>query len=68
MNTSPAHLTIVLLTVALVLLCGLIAGAAAGILTHIDGASRASAVLRGAVAFAGTTTLCLAVLTFMTTA
>ncbi|MGW1396826.1 hypothetical protein ACWD6Q_34805 [Streptomyces nigra] len=51
----------------LTLFCTLV-GAAASLLARIDGATYAAALLRGAVAFAGSATLSLALLTFAITA
>lgn len=56
-----------LILAVLMLFCTLV-GAAAGLLVRIDGATYASALLRGAVAFAGSATLSLALLTFAITA
>ncbi|MFE6713930.1 hypothetical protein [Streptomyces sp. NPDC057695] len=65
MNTSYAHLTLLVLLLAVIgLFCALI-GAAAGLLARIDGATYATALLRGALAFAGSATLSLALLTFI---
>jgi hypothetical protein len=68
MNTSSTHLMllVLLLTVA-ALFCTLV-GAAAGLLARIDGATYAAALLRGALAFGGSATLSLALLTFVFTA
>ncbi|MEF9902072.1 hypothetical protein ABZ669_13370 [Streptomyces hirsutus] len=68
MNTSPIHLMLLVLLLAVVALFCTLVGAAAGLLARIDGATYASALLRGALAFAGSTTLCLALLTFVLTA
>jgi hypothetical protein len=46
----------------------MLVGAAAGLLARIDGATYATALMRGAIAFAGCATLSLAVLTFLITA
>ncbi|WP_329453164.1 hypothetical protein OG894_41935 (plasmid) [Streptomyces sp. NBC_01724] len=62
--TSPTHLMLLtLLMTVLTLFCTLV-GAAAGLLARIDGATYATALLRGGVAFAGSATLSLALLTF----
>ncbi|MEV6408640.1 hypothetical protein AB0M58_37830 [Streptomyces bobili] len=65
MNTSPDHLMLLALLLAVVALFCTLVGAAAGLLARIDGATYASALLRGAVAFAGSATLSLALLTFV---
>ncbi|MGA4980100.1 hypothetical protein [Streptomyces cinereoruber] len=65
MNTSPTHLTLLVLLLAVIALFCTLAGAAAGLLARIDGATYATALLRGAVAFAGSATLSLALLTFI---
>lgn len=65
MNTSPDHLMLLTLLLAVVALFCTLVGAAAGLLAHIDGATYASALLRGALAFAGSATLSLALLTFV---
>ncbi|MGW2089959.1 hypothetical protein [Streptomyces sp. NPDC001880] len=65
MNTSPDHLMILALLLAVVALFCTLVGAATGLLARIDGATYASALLRGAVAFAGSATLSLALLTFV---
>ncbi|MCZ1011987.1 hypothetical protein ACFW81_07510 [Streptomyces angustmyceticus] len=64
MNTSPIHLMLLVLLLAVVALFCTLVGAAAGLLARIDGATYAAALLRGAVAFAGSATLSLALLTF----
>ncbi|MFC8175557.1 hypothetical protein [Streptomyces sp. NPDC057325] len=64
MNTSSTHLTLLVLLLAVIaFFCTLVA--AAGLLARIDGATYPSALLRAAVAFAGSTTLSLALLTFI---
>jgi hypothetical protein len=68
MNTSPAHLALLLLLLAVVTLFCMLIGAAAGLLARIDGATYATALLRGATAFAGSAALSLAILTFVITA
>jgi hypothetical protein len=68
MNTAPTHLTLLLLLLAIVILFCMLVGAAAGLLARIDGATYATALMRGAIAFAGCATLSLAVLTFLITA
>ncbi|WP_370423171.1 hypothetical protein AB8O64_32445 [Streptomyces sp. QH1-20] len=65
MNTSSIHLMFLVLLLAVVALFCTLVGAAAGLLARIDGATYASALLRGAVAFAGSATLSLALLTFV---
>ncbi|WP_405835109.1 hypothetical protein [Streptomyces sp. NBC_01518] len=65
MNTSPIHLLLLALLLAVVALLCTLVGAAAGLLARIDGATYASALLRGALAFAGSATLSLALLTFV---
>lgn len=55
---------LVLLLAVVGLFCTLV-GAAAGLLARLDGATYATALLRGAVAFAGSATLSLALLTFV---
>ncbi|MGP3938420.1 hypothetical protein [Streptomyces sp. 6N106] len=65
MNTSPIHLMLLVLLLAVVALFCTLVGAAAGLLARLDGATYASALLRGAVAFAGSATLSLALLTFV---
>ena len=67
MNTSPVHLMLLVLLLAVVALFCTLIGAAAGLLARIDGATYATALLRGALAFAGSATLCLALLTFVLT-
>jgi len=68
MNTSSIHPMLLALLLAVVALFCALAGAAAGLLARIDGATYATALLRGAVAFAGSVTLSLALLTFVLTA
>ncbi|MEU4273301.1 hypothetical protein [Streptomyces sp. NPDC026092] len=68
MNTSSIRLMLLALLLAVVTLFCTLAGAAAGLLARIDGASYANALRRGAVVFAGSATLSLAVLTFVLTA
>ncbi|WP_328665226.1 hypothetical protein OG905_38965 [Streptomyces sp. NBC_00322] len=68
MNTSPTHLMLLALLLAVVALFCTLVGAAAGLLARIDGATYATALLRGALAFAGSATLSLALLTFVLTA
>lgn len=65
MNTSSVHLMLLVLLLAVVALFCALVGAAAGLLARIDGATYATALLRGAVAFAGSATLSLALLTFV---
>ncbi|WP_406211992.1 hypothetical protein [Streptomyces canus] len=65
MNPSPIHLMLLVLLLAVVVLFCTLVGAAAGLLARLDGATYASALLRGAVAFAGSATLSLALLTFV---
>ncbi|MYQ48325.1 hypothetical protein GTW40_25345 [Streptomyces sp. SID4985] len=65
MNTSSVHLMLLALLLAVVALFCTLVGAAAGLLARIDGATYATALLRGAVAFAGSVTLSLALLTFV---
>ncbi|MGW2479430.1 hypothetical protein ACWCWQ_06255 [Streptomyces sp. NPDC001571] len=64
MNTSSIHLLFVALLLAVVGLFCTLVGGAAGLLARLDGATYAAALLRGAVAFAGSATLSLALLTF----
>ncbi|WP_326763246.1 hypothetical protein OG978_47325 (plasmid) [Streptomyces sp. NBC_01591] len=68
MNTSTNHLMLLVLLLSVVALFCTLVGAAAGLLARIDGATYATALLRGAVAFAGSATLSLALLTFVLTA
>ncbi|MFH9829406.1 hypothetical protein [Streptomyces bobili] len=65
MNTPSIHLMLLVLLLAVIALFCTLVGAAAGLLARIDGATYASALLRGAVAFAGSATLSLALLTFV---
>ncbi|WP_331742903.1 hypothetical protein OG762_51435 (plasmid) [Streptomyces sp. NBC_01136] len=65
MTTSSIHLMLLVLLLAVVALFCTLVGAAAGLLARIDGATYASALLRGALAFAGSATLSLALLTFV---
>ncbi|MFF9352779.1 hypothetical protein [Streptomyces sp. NPDC014734] len=65
MNTPFVHLMLLVLLLAVVALFCALVGAAAGLLARLDGATYASALLRGAVAFAGSATLSLALLTFV---
>ncbi|KUN35705.1 hypothetical protein AQJ30_23715 [Streptomyces longwoodensis] len=65
MNTSSIHLMLLVLLLAVVALFCALVGAAAGLLARIDGATYATALLGGAVAFAGSVTLSLALLTFV---
>ncbi|MER5381732.1 hypothetical protein ABT040_15820 [Streptomyces sp. NPDC002688] len=65
MTTSPIRLMLLVLLLAVVALFCTLVGAAAGLLARIDGATYASALLRGALAFAGSATLSLALLTFV---
>ncbi|WP_320783420.1 hypothetical protein [Streptomyces sp. CRN 30] len=64
MNTPSIHLMLLVLLLAVVALFCALVGAAAGLLARIDGATYAGALLRGAVAFSGSATLSLALLTF----
>ncbi|MGW7056726.1 MULTISPECIES: hypothetical protein [Streptomyces] len=68
MNTSPSHLMLLVLSLAVVALFCTLVGAAAGFLARLDGATYATAMLRGAVAFGASGTLSLALLTFVITA
>jgi hypothetical protein len=68
MNTSPTHLMLLLLLLGVDVLFCTLAGAAAGLLARIDGATYPTALLRATVAFAGSATLSLALLTFVITA
>ncbi|WP_405826371.1 hypothetical protein OG705_36755 [Streptomyces sp. NBC_00838] len=68
MNTSPNHLMLLVLLLAVVAFFCTLVGAAAGLLARIDGATYATALLRGALAFAGSATLSLALLTFVLSA
>ncbi|MDN3297229.1 hypothetical protein QWM81_24925 [Streptomyces ficellus] len=65
MNTSSINLMFLALLLAVVALFCMLVGAATGLLARIDGATYATALLRGAVAFAGSATLSLALLTFV---
>ena len=65
MNTPSIHLMLLVLLLAVVALFCTFVGAAAGLLARLDGATYASALLRGAAAFAGSATLSLALLTFV---
>ncbi|MFF4097542.1 hypothetical protein ACFYYY_27915 [Streptomyces sp. NPDC001834] len=65
MNTSPIHLMLLVLLLAVVALFCTLVAAAAALLARIDGATYASALLRGALAFGGSATLSLALLTFV---
>ncbi|MFJ2171040.1 hypothetical protein [Streptomyces griseofuscus] len=65
MNTSSIHLMLLVLLLAVVALFCTLVAAAAGLLARLDGATYATALLRGAVAFAGSVTLSLALLTFV---
>ncbi|AEN11262.1 MULTISPECIES: hypothetical protein [unclassified Streptomyces] len=65
MNTPSIHLMLLALLLAVVTLFCMLVAAAAGLLARIDGATYPSALLRGAVAFAGSATLSLALLTFV---
>ncbi|CAG6391836.1 hypothetical protein NMG29_31050 [Streptomyces cocklensis] len=65
MNTAPTHLMLLLLLLAIVVLFCTLVGTAAGLLARLDGATYATALMRGAVAFAGCATLSLAFLTFV---
>ncbi|WP_433887387.1 hypothetical protein [Streptomyces sp. CA-111067] len=65
MNTTPTHLMLLLLLLAVVLLFCILAGATAGLLARLDGATYAKALMHGAVTFAGCATLSLALLTFV---
>ncbi|UXX97408.1 hypothetical protein N7U49_47270 [Streptomyces sp. AD2-2] len=65
MNTPSVHLMLLVLLLAVIALFCTLVGAAAGLLARIDGATYATALLRGAVAFAGSATLSLALLTFV---
>ncbi|WP_030556708.1 hypothetical protein [Streptomyces exfoliatus] len=65
MNTTSTHLILLTLLLAVIALFCTLVGAAAGLLARIDGATYATALLRGAVAFAGSATLSLALLTFI---
>jgi hypothetical protein len=65
---SPTHLMLLALLLAVLTLFCTLVGVAVGLLARIDGATYAAALLRGAVAFAGSATLSLALLTFAITA
>ncbi|MFJ5088641.1 hypothetical protein [Streptomyces sp. NPDC088674] len=65
MNTSSTHLILLALLLGVIGLFCTLVGAAAGLLARIDGATYVTALLRGAVAFAGSVTLSLALLTFV---
>ena len=65
MNTPSIRLMFLVLLLAVIALFCTLVGAAAGLLARIDGATYATALLRGAVAFAGSSTLSLALLTFV---
>ncbi|MER6958903.1 hypothetical protein [Streptomyces sp. NPDC000618] len=65
MNTPSIHLMLLVLLLAVIALFCTLVGAAAGLLARIDGATYATALLRGAVAFAGSATFSLALLTFV---
>ncbi|MDQ0700934.1 MULTISPECIES: hypothetical protein [unclassified Streptomyces] len=65
MNTSPSHLMLLILLLAVVAIFCTLVGAAAGKLARIEGATYAGALLRGALAFAGSATISLALLTFL---
>ncbi|MFJ5645658.1 hypothetical protein [Streptomyces sp. NPDC093223] len=67
MNTSSNQLLLLALLLAVVALFCTLVGAAAGLLARIDGATWATALLRGAVAFGASATLALALLTFIFT-
>ncbi|GAA3372498.1 hypothetical protein GCM10017744_104240 [Streptomyces antimycoticus] len=67
MNTAPVHLMLLLLLLAVVALFCVLVGAAAGLLARIDGATYAATLLRAALAFGGSATLSLALLTFILT-
>lgn len=68
MNPSSIHLLLLALLLTVVALFCTLVGAAAGLLARINGATYAAAVLRGALAFGGSATLSLALLTFVLTA
>ncbi|MBP0454013.1 hypothetical protein J5Y04_31400 [Kitasatospora sp. RG8] len=55
------HLSVVLLTTALVVVFALLAAAAAGTLARLDGATYPTALMRAATAFAAVLTLAAAV-------
>ncbi|MFI8943127.1 hypothetical protein [Streptomyces syringium] len=63
--TISIRCVIVLLVLAIDALFCLLAAAGAGLLAHLGGASRTTVLTRGGVAFAGSATLSLAVLTFL---
>ncbi|WP_406368955.1 hypothetical protein OG788_03075 [Streptomyces sp. NBC_00647] len=67
MNTSPIHLMLLVLLMAVVALFCALVGAAAGLLARLDGATYATVLVHAAVAFAGSATLSLALLTFIVT-
>ncbi|MGV9628554.1 hypothetical protein [Streptomyces sp. NPDC003487] len=68
MHPSSTHLTLLVLLLADVTLFCMLVGAATGLLARLDGSTYATALLRGGVAFAGSATLSLALLTFILTA
>lgn len=68
LNTSPAHLAFLLLLLAVVVLFSTLIGAAAVVIARIDGASYPAALVRGAVAFTGSATLSLVLLSLLLTA
>ncbi|MFE3497652.1 hypothetical protein [Streptomyces sp. NPDC059175] len=67
MSNSSIHLMLLALLIAVVALFCTLVGAAAGLLARIDGATYATALVRGAAAFAGSAALSLALLTFVLT-
>ncbi|MFE7314239.1 hypothetical protein ACFU7T_14295 [Streptomyces sp. NPDC057555] len=68
MNISSIHLMLLVLLLAVVALFCTLVGAAAGLLARVGGATYATALLRGAVAFGASATLSLALLSFILTA
>ncbi|MGW6521716.1 hypothetical protein [Streptomyces sp. NPDC054962] len=60
-NAVSLHTTVVLLVCAVVVIIGVLAGAAAGFLARLDGASYPAVITRATAAFAATLTLALMV-------
>lgn len=68
MDTSLTRLTLLLLALAVAVVFAAILGVAAGALARLDGARPTACVQRGAAAFLGTCTLCVAMLSLVVAA
>ncbi|MFE6338999.1 hypothetical protein ACFVOK_38270 [Streptomyces sp. NPDC057798] len=67
-SSSTLFLALLCLAIMAAVLCAVLAGVMAGMLAYWDGASRPSALLRAGMAFGGTLTLLMALLTLIVSA